>query len=383
MFLKDRQVLNSKRRYTDEGFLVVPGTLARTGIQEYLAIELGLDDRDPGEKVNVYRPPEEVFSQISLSSFENKPVTNDHPPELVNADNFKNYSIGHVTDVKRNGNLMEGLLHIADKSAIEDIENGKVEISNGYLSDIVWEKGVTPEGLSYDAVQRNIRGNHIALVERGRCGGACKVSDNKPIQRNIPMSKLIIDGVDFEASEQVVQAVGKLQTRLSDAEKKAEMTEEELKKKKEEEEKMKKDHQAQLDKLQAKLDDTESKIPSAEHLDTLVDQRIATRDAAKIIVPDFEFQGKDCAAIKKEVVATKCPNVNLDSVSEDYIQARFDMLKETYADDPQRSLDESFTKQVENKDCSCDGIESDVVTDARTKFIERNRNAWKQNGGAE
>ncbi|MGL5729314.1 MAG: DUF2213 domain-containing protein, partial [Plesiomonas sp.] len=51
----------TQREYTPEGFLRVPGHVARPGIQQYLASELGLDG-DPNRIVNVYRPPEEVFS---------------------------------------------------------------------------------------------------------------------------------------------------------------------------------------------------------------------------------------------------------------------------------------------------------------------------------
>ena len=72
------------REYTDEGFLKVPARVARTGIQEYLARELGLDG-DPNRIVRVYRAPEEVFSPASLSSYDACDITNDHPKGLVTA----------------------------------------------------------------------------------------------------------------------------------------------------------------------------------------------------------------------------------------------------------------------------------------------------------
>ena len=68
MFLEDRSPISSERTYTDEGFLVVPARISRTGIQEYLAVEMGLTDRDPNDIIRVYRPEEEVFSDLSLSS---------------------------------------------------------------------------------------------------------------------------------------------------------------------------------------------------------------------------------------------------------------------------------------------------------------------------
>ena len=53
MFLKDRLNINSERKYTDEGFLVVPARISRTGIQQYLAIEMGLQDRNPEDVIRV------------------------------------------------------------------------------------------------------------------------------------------------------------------------------------------------------------------------------------------------------------------------------------------------------------------------------------------
>lgn len=46
----------SLREITPEGYLKVPGRVARVGIQQYLASELGLTDRPPGQIVNVYLP---------------------------------------------------------------------------------------------------------------------------------------------------------------------------------------------------------------------------------------------------------------------------------------------------------------------------------------
>ena len=78
---QDKFKLKSKRVITDEGYMQVPARIGRTGIQEYRAGEIGLTDRDPMEIVKVFRPPEEVFDEESMRSFENKPVTNDHPPK--------------------------------------------------------------------------------------------------------------------------------------------------------------------------------------------------------------------------------------------------------------------------------------------------------------
>lgn len=377
ILIKDRVNIPTKRVYTDEGFLVVPAKIARTGIQEYLAFEMGLKDRDPTETVRVFRPEEEVFSDTSLTSFANKIVTDDHPSELVNADNAKKLQIGFSgPEVTKDGIFATTVLHITDSEAIKKIEDGKVELSNGYTSDIEWISGVTSEGDTYDAIQRNIKGNHIALVTKGRCGPACKVSDNLPDDndKEPKMATVTIDGVDFEMSDQAAQATRKLQGRVDDAEKKAKDVEEEMKKKEDEVEEAKSAAKKTEDTLQAKLDDAAAKAPTPEMLDTLVENRIATRDAALKICPDLKWEGKDCETIRKEVVADKCPEVQMDSVSADYIRARFDALADSAPQD-NSILDNAFRKQVQSNDSNDD--KPTTVVDARQAMVERNRNAWK------
>lgn len=158
----------SEHRYkTPEGYLVcVDSVLARTGKQTYRRDEL-FHDNDTTE-IEVDRPENEVFSEQTLASFENKPLTIEHPEEDVNPHNHKTYAVGFVRDIKRgtdNGEpVMLGTLVVTDEDAINDIENGKLpELSCGYDCDI--EDEDNPQ-------QRNIRGNHVALCEHGRAGNA-------------------------------------------------------------------------------------------------------------------------------------------------------------------------------------------------------------------
>lgn len=376
MLITDRVQIQSKREYTDEGFLVTKARIARTGIQDYYAFELGLTDREPTEIIKMYRPESEVFNADSMRSFANKTVTDDHPTEMINADNAKGLSVGHSgNQVTRDGMFLETILHFTDAKIIKKIESGKVELSNGYLSDLEWTKGVTPDGDHYDVIQKNIKGNHIAVVDNGRCGASCRVSDHKPKKTGAPkMANVKIDGVDFEVSDQAAQAVNKMQVRLDAAEEKTKDQEEELLTKKKEsedqEKELKKDHKATLDTMQAKLDDSVSKNPTPEMLDQLVENRIATRDAALAIMPDLKWVGKDCEVIRKEVVDAKSDQP-LDGKSADYYRARFDMLAEQYSTDSQKDLNDAFSKQHQK----IDGGAKELT--GREKFMNDTRNAWK------
>jgi len=204
------------------------------------------------------------------------------------------------------------------------------------------------------------------------------------------MPKIIaIDGVDFEVSDQAAQAVRKLQQRLSDAEEEATKAKEELEKKEDEEaeeekkaedemEEVKKDHKIQIDTLQAKLDTAISSQPTPAQLDALVENRIKTRDAALKINPSFEFVGKDCEKIRREIVADACPDIDVSKVSADYIRARFDgLVTNPSLTSSTRAIDKALTTQTTRATADDTGK---TVTDARAAFAARSRDAWK--GGA-
>tara|TARA_R110000744_G_scaffold20470_1_gene53745 strand:- start:13743 stop:14894 length:1152 start_codon:yes stop_codon:yes gene_type:complete len=381
MFLKDRLKIATKRTYTDEGFLIVPARIGRIGIQEYLAVEMGITDREPNSIIRVYRPAEEVFSDESLQSFTNKPVTNNHPPVLVDATNYTEYSVGHSgPDVSRDGMFADTTLFIKDAETIARVEEGKVELSNGYTSDIEFTSGITPEGESYDAIQRNIKGNHIAIVERGRAGPACRVADNLPSNGDqVIMAKITIDGVDFEVSDQAGQAVIKLQGKLTDAEKEVANKEKEMEDKEEEMDEAAKEAKAKEDSLNAELDDAESKILTADSLDKTIEERSKFVDQVSKIVPDIKWQGKDSMTLKREAVAAKRPDVQMDSVSDEYINVSFDMLVEAISNNSQHNMDEALINVV-NNDKDKDQDNRSAATIARDKMISDSQAAWKSKG---
>lgn len=158
---------------TPEGFLIchdVP--IARTGTQDYLAREMMLDG-DPERIVTVQRYPEDVFEAAALASFEGKPVTDGHPPENVSPENYAAYTKGHVQNVRRDGEYIVADLYINDANLANEVRNNvKREVSCGYLCNYV------PDGAGYR--QERIRGNHVAVVPKGRAGAAVAIHDTAP-----------------------------------------------------------------------------------------------------------------------------------------------------------------------------------------------------------
>lgn len=155
---------------TPEGYLIchdVP--INRTGDQEYTAGDLQLDG-DQDRLVIVHRYPEDVFDPAALASFEGKDITQGHPPENLTPENQAAYSKGHIENVRRVGDNTVADLYIKDAGLASDVENGVIrEVSCGYLCDYV------PDGDGYK--QQRIRGNHVAVVPRGRAGHDVAIKD--------------------------------------------------------------------------------------------------------------------------------------------------------------------------------------------------------------
>jgi hypothetical protein len=165
----------AKVRITGDGYLVATPRVARTGIQLYSGAEVGKPDM---KVVRVYRPEDQVFNADSMHSYGHKPFTNDHPAEPVSSDNWKDYAAGQLgDDVVRDGDFVRVPMVMMDKAAINDYRNGKRELSLGYTCDIAFTPGTTPNGEVYDAVQTDIRANHLALVKAARGGSDLRVGD--------------------------------------------------------------------------------------------------------------------------------------------------------------------------------------------------------------
>ena len=168
----------SNHKYVDNhGYLICQDcVLSRTGKQEYYGCELGVSNVNDNDLINVNRTSKEVFDEKTMASFENCPLTIDHPTCDVDSDNWNNLSVGFVRNIRKakfkNQDVMIGDIVVTNEDAINKIKSGEMkELSCGYDCEITQDnKG------NYQ--QTNIRGNHIALCEEGRAGIAM-IRDSK------------------------------------------------------------------------------------------------------------------------------------------------------------------------------------------------------------
>ena len=148
------------RKRTPQGGLIAAANLTRTGVFPYRQAD--------GSVRRELRSPEEVFAPDSLATYALAPVTVDHPGKVGPA-NWKTHSVGIVgPDVRKDGDYVAGEVHIQHADTIGRAESGDLkELSCGYSCEVDRSPG-TYKGQPYDAIQRNIRINHVALLPSGQ-----------------------------------------------------------------------------------------------------------------------------------------------------------------------------------------------------------------------
>ena len=347
VFRTDKGTLRSPRRL-DDGRVIVDGALTRTGVFKYR--------NDDGSERLEYRPPEEVFNAGSMSTFQFSPVTDDHPKGMVTAESVKEIAIGTVGEnVRQDGNLMIAPLAINDAEAVRKLDAGKTQLSCGYTCDLEYTPGVTPEGEKYDAIQRNIKGNHVALVTVGRAG---------------PQARIRMDGAAYQTEEQDTmkdQTMIQLAEKLAAACQRADTAETQ-----------RDDLKTRLDKAEAERDDFKTKFEAAEKSRTDAAEGFAAAvrarvelegTAAKILGEGFESDGKTDREIKEACIKADC-----EGKSEDYVQARFDLALEALAEGKAEEKIYAGQSRVDHTNKRSKLSPSET---AQQRMNDRYRTAWK------
>jgi hypothetical protein len=202
---RDKAEIKGAARITPEGYFVADALVARANnIQEYRAGELGLTDRAADSLVRVFRPEAEVFAADSLATAAHLPITMDHPPVMVDASNWREYSRGDTdAQVLRDGEFIRIPLRVTDAAAVTSVRTDRKEFSLGYSADLKLEAGVF-DGQAYDASVTNLRYNHLAACRAARGGPELRIIDERPEPRQpegTPMPHIVVvDGLPVDVS---------------------------------------------------------------------------------------------------------------------------------------------------------------------------------------
>lgn len=163
------QIGKTREILADGSLLCKNVPIARIGAMDYLPYEIGEKGTNP---IKVTRNPEDLFNKQVITSFEGVPITIRHPPEWITPDTYAKYNKGFIRNVHRDGDFLIADLVIRDQNAIDKVLKGyTVEVSPGYKADFEQDDGG-------DWYQKNIVGNHLALVEKGRGGRDVRIGDH-------------------------------------------------------------------------------------------------------------------------------------------------------------------------------------------------------------
>ena len=327
-----------------DGFMRDSPIVARTGVYEY---------RNPDGTIRrEYRPADEVFASDALNSFRGKPITVLHPKKgKITAANAFGTAIGSILS---DGYPKDEKYVACDIVIFAPDKIGKHrELSLGYRCDCEETPGVSPDGQAYDAIQRNIRINHLAVVPLARAGMKARLNcDGDEIiesEGTQNMSKFKIDGVEHEVPEAVANYITALQSRADAAEAGLTATKEtlagvtasktELQTKLDAMTSERDGVQGKLDAMTAERDSLKSKVDAAEaDKKAAVDK--AVEDTKKEVKERAELEadakkakcdktdGMDNKALKIAIIkAVRGDSLNFDGKSDDYVNAYYDSIR--------------------------------------------------------
>ena len=319
--LKDSSIFEPQLlRRTPEGYLTGRIRVTCAGVFRYLG-------EDGKTIVRVLRPESEVGAPESVVTANSKPVTLQHPKDMVNAGNVKKYEVGFTgTDAEFDGIDLWITVTITDPKAIEAIEKGEVAaVSMGYDVQSV-EVNEDPlnnwRGTEYTHIQHGIRYNHLALVYAGRAGESVEIAVGDSFEifktnktgytpaKDSAMKKIIIDGAVYECDEAVAAKVAGLEKQLAD---------------------YAAAHKAELDKVTAERDAAQAEIKTLKEsakdeseIARLVDEKIKLVDTAKKY--GCEVKAEDSAIDIKKAVISKAfgDKMDLKDKSAEYVGVAFD-----------------------------------------------------------
>lgn len=158
--------------------------ISKAGVNPYRGNEipnhaaLGLD---PDKVYRLLRCPAELAKAVD--TFNGLPLLDRHIPVTAEKPSQERVVGALGTDAVFAEPFLRNSLSVWTAGAIAGIKTNQLrELSCAYAYEADMTPGVY-EGVAYDGIMRNIRGNHVALVEVGRAGPECVVGDSKLLEK--------------------------------------------------------------------------------------------------------------------------------------------------------------------------------------------------------
>lgn len=374
----DKGNINLDASITEDGYIKANAIVTRSGVFIY---------RNPDGTIRrELRHPDDVSNLDSLETMKMIPITNDHPPErLVNAKNSKKLAIGYTGEriVVDGENVIANILITDEEGVKAVIEQGRKELSLGYTVDLLEEKGVF-NNEPYDFIQKNIKYNHLSIVDKARAGSQARIAldscdaeeiektkedvmtDKKQKRLKIKNDEFMVEPEVFEDVSDLRDEVERLKQERIELERRVKTLSDELEATRAERDSLK-EEKTMEDSAKAKMDADDS-------IRRAVKNRIALEKNAAIFLDKKTLDSLDSLSdldVKKAIVKSKFPNKNLDSESEIYINGRYDSVVESAANFG-RKVD-SFAEMASK----ADSVGSKSVDDAYMDLTNRTLNAHK------
>lgn len=332
----DTAPINEVTQDAQTGFLNAKNVpIARVGVFPYMKADNSVEMEA--------KLPTELLSDSTVMSANGKPVTDNHPTEMVNQVNAKKYMKGftasnaHVDD-----DMLRVDMTITDAGLIDEINKGKQELSIGFETEVVPIKGEY-RGVTYDSVQKNIQINHVAVVKHGRAGHSVRLvgdsaemvgQDSPKKGTKMETTKVRLDGSDVTVATGDADKLIKLDAENDAKAKKIADLEAQIKNQEDEKKKLQGDvdsNKKKADESQAKADAAEKDLENLKQkyegdgLDKAVNERIELVDKVKPYLGDsYDYKGKSATQLKIDAITAVDDSVDLKDKSEDYINIYFD-----------------------------------------------------------
>ena len=374
---------------TAEGFLQGVACVTTIGVFTYT--------QKDGSKRRELRHPDDVFDPASLNTLKMKPLVKGHPRNPdgsgipVTPANASKYQVGSVGErINSDPYRVYAPLIITSEDGIKAAQDDFKGLSCGYDCDLEYISGVW-NGQEYDARQRNIIYNHLALERKGRAGddtvlrfdsADCICSDMKNCdQQNQPqeenMKTIHIDGVDYQAEPQVIAHMHQQGVALQGLTEQLRIDAAE--------------HQTTLSKVTAERDSFKERLDAAEQklkqrldaapadLEAAVASRLALHSACQKAGVEFKMDAAE-SELQLAVIKKAFPAANLEGKDAVYIKGRFDSALDYLESQAEGNQDAANRQNMSDKPAAGNpgsGMHVDAAEEAYQRNKERLLNAHK------